>query len=320
MKQNITLLILFISFSFSLQSQNYLSEIQGGLSVKTTIDIGKHTNYNISIIGGVGLYPFEFEYIYPTINAGFAIYNRGEFISSYKNGFWKTYLDCFLNLTMTAGKYRESIDFKNRFVPLYHFSDLLPTPLNNPFQHSISIGSNLVFPFFDGSKEIQQVGYSGLMIDRHFQFNIYNDGSIWAKYKLGDEEDRYFTGGGAFSYHIDSYYFLNQFELSFHKFTGFEMDTFEVSNALQLDFIPYQKEETFYYNKNRWRFSTSNYEKNFSLHITLPNTDKDIQDNIHFNRDYTYHQDIFDNESGWANELRRIQFGTSFLFLENNLK
>ena len=310
-------LLIFSILNFcSLEAQNSPETVQVGLAVKTTLDIGEFTNYNISVIGGAGFHPFELKAIYPTLNMGFSLYNRGEFLSSYEFGFWRTYLDGFLNFTVTGGDFRQSIDFRKRYVPLYHFSDLLPAPLHNPFQHSVSIGTNLVFPFFDNKKESQRVGYSGIMVDRHLQFNIYNEGSYWGRYKLGDKEDRYFTGGGAFSYHIDSYYLVNQFELSFHKFTGYETNTFQVANALQLDFIPYRKESVFFYNKNRWRFTASNYSKNFAVHITLPNTDRDIQDKIHFDGDYTYHLDIFENEPGWKNELGRLQLGGSFLSLK----
>lgn len=324
--KKLVFIILVLFITSEVFSQVHRGKIQTGIGIKLTIDItgesnfGEYTNFNASVIGGAGFHPFEFRYAYPSLHTGVAVYNRGELISSYREkGFFENiYADAFINLTLNTGYYRNNIDFSQRLVPIIHFSDLLPNPLQNPYQHSFSIGSNMVFSLFDQYREFQRVGIFNAMVDRHFQLNIYNDGSLWGKLCLGDGEDRYYTGGGSVSYHMDHSNFISQVFLSFHKFTGYEKDTFEAANLIQLDFIPYKKEESFYYNKNRWRLSLSNPHKNFGVHITLPNTDKDIQDGIHFNGNYTYHQDIFKNETGLRNEFRRMGMGGSFILWENN--
>ncbi len=315
--------ILFLLFGVLLASISSLSQtnkhnkVQYGIAIKTTIDIngienyGKYTNFNISVVGGIGGYPFGIENIYPAVHGGFIIYNRGDLISTYRKGFINsTVVDFIFDLTLNIGCNRDSINFGARNVPLYHFSDFTPNPLQNPFQHSFSLGSNIIYSTDSYRQEQpQRIGFLNLMIDRHFQFSMYNDGSFYRLLGLADGLDRYYTGGGMFAYHLDNNSDFNLLEFSFHKFTGHEKYAFDAGNLLQLDFIPFKKPETYYYNKNRLRFSMSNTNKNYGIHITAHNTDKDFQDKIHFNGNYSYHPDIFKDSRGILNELGRLGFG-----------
>lgn len=311
------LLGVFLTSHIALSQTNDLNDVQYGVAIKTTIDIngieskGKYTNFNIAVVGGIGGHPFDLENIFPSAHAGIMVYNRGDLISDYDKGFFNsTVLDFFINLTLNVGYYRDNIDFGIRNVPLYHFSDFTPNPLQNPFQHSVSYGMNTIYCINDEyrraikNEKIQRVGFGGIMIDRHFQFNTYND-----TYPLGDQLDRYYTGGGMFAYHLDNNSYFNLLEFSFHKFTGHEKYAFDTANLLQLDFIPFKKNKTYYYNKNRLRFTLANTNKNYGIHLTAHNTDKDIQDFIHFKGNYTYHPDIFENSRGILNELKRLGVG-----------
>ncbi len=325
--------ILLVCYTYLIQlgysQTNDVNDIQYGVAIKATIDFNgfannfKYTNYNIAVVSGIGAHPFDYTDAYPSIHAGFLLYNRGDLISSYGKGFFEsTTIDLILDLSLTLGYYTQNTNFDKRFVPLYHFSDFTPNPLQNPFQHSLTIGTNFIW-LLDSYKlqtnEIpQRVGFLGAMIDRRFQINSYNDGAIWAKLGLTDRLDRYYTGGGMIAYHINNQYDFNNFEFSFHKFTGHEKYVFDTANLLQLDFIPFKDPKTYYYNKSRFRFTMTSQRRNFGLHITFHNTDRDFQDYIHFTEESTYHTDIFKNSPGFGNEFKRMGFGGFWLYSNTN--
>ena len=263
--------------------------------MRLTIDINgvennfRYTNFNLSIIGGVGVHPFEASFVYPSLHTGVMLYSRGDNGSSYQDKFWDSFqVELLLDATLTSGFWRNNVNHNLRTVPLYHFSDILPNPLVNPFQHSLGLGINWIYSFDDYKQcdRIQKIGFGNILIDRHFQFNMYNDGTPYRQLGLTDKHDRYYTGGGQFSYHTDNNYFFDTIELSFMKYTGFDYSAFETANLLQLDFIPHKRAETTFYNKNRLRLRLGNSTDNYSLHITAHNTDKDFQDFIHYKGDY----------------------------------
>lgn len=323
----ILLFFLLFKSSFGLKSQtNDINDIQYGFGIKTTIDLNfQYPNYNIAFTSGIGGHPFDYAEVFPSIHTGFLIYNKGDLISSYspaKGFFRSTLLDIFLDLSLTVGYYTPNTNFDKRFVPLYHFSDFTPNPLQNPFQHSLTVGTNFIW-FFEKyktkTKELpQQVGFTGLMVDRRVQASTYNDGSIWAKSKLGDGLDRYYTGGGLITYHSNIDKNISKFEVSFHKFTGHEKYAFDTANLLQIDFIPFKNEETYYYSKSRFRFTATSFKNNGGFHLTLHNTDRDPQDWIHFKGSDTYHPDIFKDRKGFWNEFKRMGLGGFWFYREFN--
>lgn len=307
-------IIFLLLLSSDLNSQtNDVNDIQYGVALKTTLDLNlQHPNFNIAVTGGVGGHPFDFSEAYPSLHAGFLLYNRGDLISSYKKSFFRSMsLDIFVNVSLSLGFYMPNTNFNKRFVSLYHFSDFTPNPLQNPFQHSLTIGTNFIWLLLDDYKQEipQRIGFTGVMIDRRVQINTYNDGSIWGRSKLADGLDRYYTGGGLIVYHINNNHDINTVEFSFHKFTGHEKYAFDIANELQIDFIPFKNPETYYYSKNRFRLSLTNINHNFGVHLTAHNVDRDPQDWIHFKGGETYHPDIFSDQSGLSNELKRMGIG-----------
>lgn len=311
-------IIVFVCLKINSQT-NDINNIQYGAVIKATIDLNwlnnnpSYSNFNISFIGGAGIHPFDIKFLYPSIHAGFLLYNRGDLLSSYENGFWNsTSLNFIFDFTINGGLYRNNINFQKRLVPLYHFSDIAPNPLQNPFQNSLGLGTNFIFNIRNEnytSNQSQRVGFTNLMIDRRFQIMTHNDGSIWGKLGLGDRLDRYFTGGGVIAYHLDSKNEINNLEASFNKFTTHEDYAFDTAYLLQLDFIPFKNKKSHYYNKNRFRFSATSLKNNGGINLTFHNTDKDPQDKIHFIGDDTYFPDIFYNQRKYWNELKRIGIG-----------
>jgi hypothetical protein len=319
-------LLLFVGLLCNSQT-NDVNDIQYGVAIKATLDINgyansfSYTNFNIALVGGVGAHPFDYSALYPSLHGGFLLYNRGDLISSYEKGFWNsTSIDILLDISLSVGYYTGQTNFAKRFVPLYHFSDFSPNPLQNPFQHSLTVGSNFIW-YTDKYKKTagdlpQRVGFTNLMVDRRVQLSVYNDGSIWARSGLADGFDRYYTGGGVLAYHMDSEHLASTFEFSFHKFTGHEKYAFDTANLLQIDHIPFRHKETYYYSKSRMRLSATSLKNNAGVHITFHNTDRDVQDLIHFTGDDTFHPDIFPNRGGLFNELGRMGFGGFWLYNE----
>ena len=291
---------------------NDVNDIQYGIAIRTTIDLNlQYPNFNIALAMGAGAHPFDFPEAFPSIHAGFLLYNKGDLISSYRKSFFgSTSIDFYVSPSLSIGYYSPNINFQNRSVPLYYFSDFAPAPLQNPYWQSLTLGTNLIW--LTGQKRgerFQRVGFTGLMIDRRFQISTYNDGSIWAKLKLSDGLDRYYTSGAMLSYHFNNTNEINSVELSFHKFTGHERYAFDIANQLQIDFIPFKDMESYYYNKNRFRLTLTSLKNNFGLHMTAHNVDRDPQDWVHFIGGYTYHPDIFRDKKGLSNELKRLGFG-----------
>jgi hypothetical protein len=313
MKWKLVLVSILSGMFYAVTAQtNDINDIQYGVAIKTTIDLNlQHPNFNIALAVGGGAHPFDYPEAYPSIHAGILLYNRGDLVSSYKKSFFgSTSLDLFISGSLSFGFYSQNIDFNNRFVPLYYFSDFVPTPLQNPYRQSFTLGTNIIWLIQQKGGELpQRVGFTGLMIDRRVQLSTYNDGSIWARAKLGDGLDRYYTGGGMIAYHMDHKNEVSNIEFSFHKFTGHEKYAFDIANQLQIDFIPFKDNRSYYYNKNRFRLTVSSFKNNFGLHLTAHNVDRDPQDWIHFKGGNTYHPDIFSDSRGPWNELRRMGIG-----------
>jgi len=322
LKVSTSLIILFSSFTSNSQT-NDLNDIQYGAVIRATIDLNWlnnnpcYSNFNVSLVGGAGAHPFEINFLYPSIHAGILLYNRGDLLSSYEDSFFdSTSLNFIFDFTLNGGIYRNNINFQKRIVPLYHFSDIAPNPLQNPFQNSFALGTNFIFNIRNknyNSNQSQRVGFTSIMIDRRLQIMTHNDGSLWGKIGLGDRLDRYFTGGGVIAYHLDSKNDINNLEASFNKFTTHEDYAFDTAYLLQVDFIPFKNKKSNYYNKNRFRFSATSLKNNGGINLTFHNTDKDPQDKIHFIGDDTYFPDIFYNEKKYWNELKRIGIGGFWL-------
>lgn len=304
---------IIISLVHSIDAQtNDVNDIQYGVSIKTTIDLNfQHPNFNVALAVGAGAHPFDYSEAFPSVHAGILLYNKGDLISSYSSSFFgSTSLDFYLSANLTLGYYSPNINFTKRFVPLYYFSDFTPAPLQNPFWQSVTLGTNLIWlTHQEKGQRFQRVGFSGIMIDRRFQITTFNDGSIWAKLELGDGLDRYYTGGGMVVYHFNNTNDISNIEISFHKFTGHEKYAFDIANQLQIDFIPFKNKESYFYNKNRFRFSVTSLKNNFGLQLTMHNVDRDPQDWIHFKGGDTYHPDIFRDKKGLSNELKRVGLG-----------
>jgi hypothetical protein len=280
-----------VAQSRKVYSTNELS-FQYGLSIKGYLEFSINKSFSKPVFRlctnfGLGSNLLA-RALYFSINGELQLYNGG-LGSKRREGNKKPglTLDLINAFTLTTGlnNYLSSDSIHaivRRNVPLYYFSNFCDPALQNPFDYSISIGTNFIVSS-DKFRSDQRVGFFNLHIKRA-QFSYFNDGGTpFDESYLGDSKDRFYTGGALISYQGNSNKGINKVELSFHKFTGYSKNAFEVSNKLDLAFVNYNKAEERYYNKSLWSLSISNPEKGWGININRYNyTNWDVQHLIHF--------------------------------------
>lgn len=262
---------------------------QTGFALKAVIEMAKTKPViRVGVSSGVGGFLWG-KTLYPSLHADIMLYNHGlgsPQQSTKKSIRQKPYIsyDLLFSGTLTLGfKTRftkiTQINPKNRNIPLYYFGNLNKAPLQNPFNYSLSIGSILsIAPRH--KCPVQQIGFLNGHIGQ-FQFCYFNDGTPFGG-NLGDGKDRYYTGGGVLSWSGNSKSFADLFELSYYKYTGYVKNAFEISNDLDLSFVPYAENFQNKYNKSMISFSASSSKYQTELGIAAFNQTKwDIQHIIH---------------------------------------
>ncbi|MGC4103419.1 polymorphic toxin type 23 domain-containing protein [Ferruginibacter sp.] len=272
--------------------------LQYGFSVKAQVEFSTVTktqpvHFRVAVAGGVGS-SFIDNNIYPTFNTELQIYNNG--LGSSKPGKKKpgVNLDLVTALTLTAGvkdflQQSRAQLFRDRNVPLYYFADFGLPALQNPFAYSFSIGTNLIFNN-DKDKAFQRTGFLNFHFNR-FQISYSNDGGVpLSGIYLGDRKDRFYTGDVLFSYHGKPYTAVNLVELSYHKFTGYTLNSFEASNQFDFAYVNYKKTAQRFYNKSLFVLNVANPVKGYGVNVKLYNKTKwDVQHLIHWSIYNSYH-------------------------------
>jgi hypothetical protein len=234
--------------------------------------------------------------LYPSINAEVQVYNGG-FGSMRRPGDKKPgwTADIITAFTFTTGfqnhftSEESGAQAQKRMMPLYYFADFVNPALQNPYDYSLSLGTNVILST-NKNKTAQRVGFLNVHLS-HMQFSYYNDGgSPFEELHLGDGKDRYYTGGGVISYSGRQADFVNDIQLSFHKFTGFTRNAFEVSNDLDLAYVDYYNSDQKYFNKSMWSLNISNPIRGFGVSLKRYNYTKwDVQHLIHWSLFNSYH-------------------------------
>ena len=283
--------------------------LQYGFSLKGTLEVGVKNSdavhprlpaliYRFTAGGGVASH-FVGPWLYPALNGELQFYNGG-IGSRNRIGARERHrrtLDFILAFTATAGGYNYFVTGKEerraqlpyRNVPLYYFADFGYPALQNPYRYSGSVGTNVVLTT-DRKRAVQRIGFVGFNA-RQFQISSYNDGGQpFRLFQVGDRKDRYYTGGGVLSYHGDTRTYLNLIELSYHKFTGYTKNAFEVSNKLQLARVNYSDEEQQYFNKSVWSITLADPARGWGVsgrmyHYLL----YDVQHLLHWGLFNAYH-------------------------------
>lgn len=275
------------------QQSTFTDKLQYGASIKATlainnIKIGSDAKKNepplsFRLSGSLGIgKSWLNKSFYPTINTEFLFYNSGFGSSSIEKGNRPFIFDIILAFTLTAGIEDGSNDYLS-LTPLRYFSDFAYPALKNPYNYSASLGTNVIFST-DLDKDTQRIGFLNLN-GNGFQFSYYNDGTPFGKYFLGDGEDRYYTGGGTISFDKKINEKMLSVELSYHRYTGFNKNAFELSSIIGNSLVDYGKDkEQIWFNKNIWRLNASLNDNNMIIGITgaINNTTKyDGQGYIH---------------------------------------
>lgn len=247
--------------------------------------------FSVRISGNVGIAKaWITSNIYPSLNAEFQLYNSGFGSNSappQKGKHRKISLDGVVALTVTHGFDKNSGNYET-MVPLRYFSDFMSPALRNPFRYSASLGTNLIVSS-DKNKQSQRIGFVNLN-GAGFQLSYYNDGTPFGKIFLGDDEDRYYTGGGVLSYDgairdSNSRYSMVNLEISYQKFTGYNKSAFELSSLIGNAIVEYGADkDQIFYNKSMWRINSSLKQNNmgFGLSYSQNNSAKyDGQSLIH---------------------------------------
>jgi hypothetical protein len=251
--------------------------------------------------------------LYPSLNAEAQIYNGG-FGSMRRSSYNKPSLnvDLIIAFTVTSGLNnlfatgKESSEIANeRMAPLYYFADFVNPALQNPYNYSLSVGTNVILST-DKNKTVQRVGFLNMHLSS-VQISYYNDGSSpFDELHIGDGKDRYYTGGAVISYNGKLQDPINHIELSFHKFTGYTKNAFEVSNKLNLAYVDYYNSDQKYYNKSMWSLTVSNPVTGFGGTLKRYNYTKwDVQHLLHWSLFNSYHLVPYDDY---------FAFGASYFF------
>jgi hypothetical protein len=301
MRVGILFLVLFCVVEARAQSKvktgSNVYQLQAGVSLKATLEFGfikQHPNpiLRLSADAGVGSV-FINSWLYPSVNEELEFYdgglgsnNRGRFLSHFG-------LDAITALTVTLGWpavfANKNIDLADRNIPLYYFSDFVYPALQNPFDYSMSIGTNIILTT-DAGKKNQRVGFLNLHADR-FQVCYYNDGGTpMQQTYLGDRSDRYYTGAGILSLDLPRNATVSSLTLAYYKFTGYTINAFELSNQLYLSYMNYHDPSQKYYNKSVWSFTASSLKAGVTVSAKSYNVIVlDMQDYIHSAIFNTFH-------------------------------
>jgi hypothetical protein len=268
--------------------QNDLAQ-QYGFSAKLLMEIPMSKAFrpifNFSISGGVGS-NFAVAEVHPSVNVEVLFYNGGLGSAKPRNKTPTFIVDIIAAFTVTGGLKNlaygsDAYSYVNRNIPLYYFSNFGNPSLQNPFNSSLSLGTNLIWSF-DRNKAFQRVGFLNIHVDR-FQVSYYNDGGflMW-QLNLGDRRDRFYTGGAVISYHGSPVDPINFAEVAYHKFTGHSRNAFEASNELDLSFVNYKDPRQQFYNRSMLHFSIGNPHDGWGANVRYYNdTVSDFQHVIH---------------------------------------
>ncbi len=281
-----------------LHVKNSSSGLQYGFSLKAQVEFSARqqtqaVHMRVALAGGIGTC-FIDNNIYPAFNTELQLYNNG--LGSSKPGKKKpaVNLDLVTALTITTGikdlaRQSRSQLFIERNVPLYYFADFGLPALKNPFAYSFSVGTNFIFNS-DKAKRSQRTGFLNFHFDR-FQISYSNDGGPpFARARLGDRKDRYYTGDVLVSYHGKRYTAINLVELSYHKFTGYTKNSFEASNQFDFAYVNYRDTAQRFYNKSLFTLNIANPVQGYAFNVKLYNKTKwDIQHLIHWSIYNSYH-------------------------------
>lgn len=270
----------------SLYPQVSKKNAQIGIATRLTVDLlyaKNHTmwfNWRIAISGS-GIYPIQLstdKYYQPSLHLDAVIMKGGigtndvDALRNHKISSRKA--NGFLIATIIPFQFgyseidQESNNSSLKGKPLYYFSDFTFPSLVNSYKSSVSLGSS--FSYNMHSRKMQRISDFNVSF-RNLTVQYLNDGPPFSlNGLLGDKKDRWFTGAGIINY-FNADWYLNNLELAYHKFTGWNDNSYETSVALGLTEVCYQDNQ-------EYKFSTSL----FSLRALHANTTANSSESVRF--------------------------------------
>ncbi|MDQ7948281.1 MAG: hypothetical protein REI78_13470 [Pedobacter sp.] len=286
-------------------TSNY-NRFQYGAGVKFVVELATKDktpfNFRVAATAGVAS-DFIASWTHPSLNVECQLYSGG--MGSRNNAIQgkpdRLTFDFITALTMTVGTRNRftptsSNYLERHFVPLSYFSNTITPALQNPFGSSLSLGTNIVWSS-DPKRERQRVGFLGFNFFRTIQFTYYNDGGLlMPDIGLGDAKDRYFTGGGTLAYTGKLNAAISSVSLSYYKFTGYTLNSFEGANKMNLAYMDYKDEDQFFFNKSLYNLSFTSFKYGTEVNLRYYNSLKwDAQHGIHWLDDAAFHLVPYDS-------------------------
>src|SRR5690606_37731044 len=162
-----------LQYGATLKASFFINNIKAGINSNR---IEPPVSFKLSGNVGIGKSWLN-ENIYPTFNTEFQLYYSGLGSNSLPKTKREPVLDVILAFTLTAGK--EGDDNYYSLAPLRYFSDFAYPSLKNPYEYSLSAGTNIIFST-DQNRETQRIGFlNGNAYG--FQLSYYNDGTPFPK-------------------------------------------------------------------------------------------------------------------------------------------
>ncbi|GAA4379667.1 hypothetical protein [Hymenobacter koreensis] len=271
------------------------TSLQLGASLLATLEFQRGAPHlRLGFNAGAGAPAFE-RLLYPTLNLEWQLYGGGIGTQSgARSGRWFS-SDLIGALTLTSGqgyafRERRNAELRVRNRPLYYFTDLVYPALQNPYAYSASVGTVLLLAGDARKSRRQRIGYLGVQGGGAF-LGYYNDGGGMQNLGLGDGEDRYFTGGGFLGLSLPRTRELDHVLLSYHKFSGYSPNAFEVASDLDQGFVNYKDAQQEYFNKSYLNVTAGSVRRGWTgfWRINNPYNRVDVQNTIHYVGYDAYH-------------------------------
>lgn len=258
------------------------NQLKSALGLGASLDLGTKSNGSLRV--------------YVTVAALKNIFNAGSFntligaqsiVEIYRGGLGTSVLDTEKSkfvfeirnsvMLLTGWDDNQRISGKPGFVNVVSNK----SPLFDPLDYSISLGTTFVNGL--NHDRNQQIGTLSLSA-REGRFSYYNDGPPFNWFALGDKYDRYWSGGGSFSFHYtDNSNLLTDFTIRFDNYTGYQTNLYETVDLLKLDNIAYKQKKQQFFNQSRIQYQLGiKNQQNVHISIYQP-IYWDIQKFIHFN-------------------------------------
>lgn len=281
-----------------------------GVSIDAKLELvcryGYLTNFRLGISGGSGYYINE--HVMPFSQVGISFFQGGIGSSISVSQRNKFNVEIYSS-TGIVGGWQSKWDIPR---PLYTLGKFASTPIQLPYSFYLNLATTFVQRISknSGSKTFkhgrfsQRVG-SGVLGVGPVEINYYNDGMPYHFLGLGDNKDRFYTGGGFIN--ITPNYnckygtkVINDFYAGFDRFTGYFPESFELAYALHLNEVPYRDLDQAYYNKGRFFIGSSfNQVKGLNTVISINDHDGfDVQNWIHNGRQQPFHKTLHKTNFG----------------------